>query len=355
MDGEGVASGEEDGDYQPEVRGGQVEGLIRARAEENGPWFISFTPLAPHTEQPEGAANTGLRPPLDSADTDATATTGGSIDEASKAGGPNADAHTEPVPAFRWAFPRPAPRHRGALAAQAQRVPSFGVVGEGKPAAIRDRPELDEATIRLIDQSYQLELATLLAVDEWVARLLDALDETGQLDDTVVIFTSDNGYFHGQFNVAFQKYHLYQPAVQVPLVIRGPGFGSGRVEDVVANVDLAPTIYALAGVEPPVEVDGVDLAALAAGRPSAPGRAVLLENQSQGGAVHAEAVHDGRYVLIEHSTGERELYDVRDDPHQLQNLSGEVEIATLEANLSAWLAVLRTCAGDSCRAPRPQS
>lgn len=322
-DGVRVDFGSDDGDYQTDVLGAEVVETIRA-APADKPWFVSFTPLAPHSEQLEGAAN----------DAGTTTTTApGAAEE------------------FRWAAPKPAPRHQQQLAAKFPRGASFNNLGTGKPEAIASKPELTEGFQRLIDQGYQKELQTLLAVDEWIGTILDTLEETGQLDDTVIVFTSDNGFFHGEHRLAFQKYHLYEPSVHVPLVIRGGAFPKqGRVTQLAGNVDLAPTIYALAGVSPSVTVDGIDLAALATGDDPAPGRALLLENDSAGGRVHAEAIHTGRYVLIEHETGELELYDLQKDPEQLTNLAGDPAAASLLTNLQKRLAGLKECSGDTCRA-----
>ena len=328
VDGTRVEYGDADGDYQTDVLGAEVVSQIEA-APADKPWFISFTPLAPHSEQPEGAANAA-----------------GSTTTTSPA------AEGEEQEGFRWAAPKPAPRHAGSMAAKFPRGANFGVVDEGKPALIREKPELTEGVEKLIDQGYQKELQTLLAVDEWVGHIFDALTDTGQLDDTIVIFTSDNGFFHGEHRLAFQKYHLYEPSVHVPLMIRGGAFPeNGRVTDLVGNVDLAPTIYALAGVDPLVEPDGVDLGAIATGQHPAPSRGILLENKSAGGRVHAEAVHTDRYVLIEHETGELELYDLQNDPEQLVNLADDPTAASLLANLQSHLDALRECAGEDCRAP----
>lgn len=317
VDGERRQYGRAAEDYQTDVLGAEVVSSIRARAGQDQPWFLSFTPLAPHAEKPETS----------------------STDQAESDDGQ-----------FRWAFPKPAPRHERSLVAKAPRGPAFDAANTGKPPALAARPPLSDGLVKLVDQGYQLELETLQAVDDWVGRIVDALRETGQLDDTVVLFTSDNGFFHGEHRLSFVKYFPYEPAVHVPLIIRGGPFGKAkRVEQVAVNADLAPTILALAGATPGLEPDGRDLAPLAADPKVGADRGVLLENKSKGGQNHSEAIHTGRYVYIETDGGAfEELYDLDKDPAQLTNLAGDPAVASLQAELARRLEALRTCRGASC-------
>jgi N-acetylglucosamine-6-sulfatase len=130
----------------------------------------------------------------------------------------------------------------------------------------------------------------------------------------------------------------------VPLVIRGAGFPAGRrVPAPSANVDLVPTILTLAGARATRPLDGVSLVRLARRPRSARGRALLLENERM------EGVRTGRFLYVEHATGARELYDLRNDPYELRNLAADGAWATTVAALGRTLARLRDCAGRSCR------
>lgn len=324
-DGQRVEFGDSEHDYQTDVLANEVLDVIKARAGGDRPFFVSFAPLAPHAERSEGSTS-------ESAQGEGTEQ-------------PNGD---DGGGQFHWSFAKPAPRHEQSLAARAPRTPSFDAAPD-PASALGDRPPLTENIQKLIDRSYQLELQSLRAVDEAVGRIVETLAATGQLDNTVIFYTSDNGLFHGQHRLPGAKYHLYEPAVHVPLVVRGGPFPKGKkVSHLAVNVDLAPTIVALAGATAGVEMDGTDLVALANDSRRQSDRAILLENKSRRGEVYAHAVHTGRYVLIQHHTGAVELYDLDKDPDQLENLADDPGAASLRQQLQRRLDALRSCRGTSC-------
>src|SRR6185436_10665772 len=114
--------------------------------------------------------------------------------------------------------------------------------------------------------------------DEMVARLVGALAETGELDRTLFVFTSDNGFFHGEHRIKDGKFLPYEEAIRVPLLVRGPGFPAGAAaKQLVANIDLAPTLLFAAGATAGRQLDGVPLQALAADPTVERSRALLLE------------------------------------------------------------------------------
>ena len=158
--------------------------------------------------------------------------------------------------------PVPAPRHRDAFDSEPlPRPPGFNEADvSDKPVGIRNRPLLGPQRIRQIRENYQQRLESLLAVDEAVARLVEALRRARDLDDTLIIFTSDNGFFHGEHRVPAGKLLPYEPSIRVPLIMRGPGIPAGRrVHQRVANIDLAPTIVDAAGATPGRIMDGRSL------------------------------------------------------------------------------------------------
>jgi arylsulfatase A-like enzyme len=324
-DGQRVDFGDSESDYQTDVLANEVLDVIKDRAGGDRPFFVSFAPLAPHSERSEGSTS-------ESAQGEGTEQ-------------PNGDNGSGQ---FHWSFAKPAPRHQQSLAARAPRTPSYDVAPD--PASgLGDRPPLTENVQRLIDRSYQLELQSLQAVDEAVGRIVETLASTGQLDNTVIFYTSDNGLFHGQHRLPGAKYHLYEPAVHVPLVVRGGPFPKGKkVSQVAVNADLAPTIVALAGATAGVEMDGTDLAAVANDSRRQMDRAILLENKSRRGEVYAQAIHTARYVLIQHHTGAVELYDLDRDPDQLVNLADDPAAASLRQQLQRRLDALGACRGSSC-------
>lgn len=274
----------------------------------------------------------------------------------------------------------PAPRHATAFAdAQAPRTPSFAEADTSdKPAWVRGMPNLESAQERQVDEVYRQRLRSLLAVDEMVASLVETLGATGILENTFVFFTSDNGFHLGEHRLPEGKQTPYEESIRVPLIVRGPGVPVGAsVDDLTLNTDLAPTLATLARAVVPEFVDGRSLASyLGQAVPqTAPRHAVLvehfgaveqwerhatrvageLEDLAAGVGEHGLGLPVPPYygprtadlLYVEYATGDRELYDLRADPYQLDNLAQRADPALLE-RLSARLAELRACSGPAC-------
>ena len=275
----------------------------------------------------------------------------------------------------------PAERHRDAFAgAEAPRVPSFAEQDvSDKPAWVQAHRALTATDVDLIDERHQRRLRSLLAVDEMVADLMQTLAATGALENTYVVFASDNGYQLGEHRLPAGKQAAYDESTRVPLIVRGPDILAGSIEDaLVLNIDWAPTFAELAGAATPEFVDGRSLVPfLTGGEPAAWRDQFLIERferQRSNGQSKASlpatpvvdlppvpesriapitappylALRGNRYLYVEYTNGERELYDVVADPYQLDNLAATAD-ETLLAALSADLARLRACAGESCR------
>ena len=246
--------------------------------------------------------------------------------------------------------PAPAPRHHDYFASRRlPKPPGFNERNvSDKPVEIRRRPRLTREQVAALQEKYQQRLETLLAVDEAVARIVRALRETGELSDTLIVFTSDNGFFHGEHRVAQGKRLLYEPSIRVPLIMRGPGIPSGvRLSQPVANIDLAPTLVAAAGATARRSMDGLSLLPLFVDPTTAFDRDLLIE--SAPGAKSFAAIRTARYLYAEHASGERELYDLVQDGYQLKSLHGDPAYDAIEQDLAVRLAALRVCAGDTCR------
>lgn len=279
----------------------------------------------------------------------------------------------------------PAPRHQALFPKlRAPRTPGFGESDlSDKPKWVRERRALNARTIAKTDAIFRQRARSLQALDEGVASLVQTLRRNGQLDNTYIVFMSDNGYHFGQHSLAVGKGAPYEEDVHVPLIIRGPDVARGQTRrKLVGNDDLAPTFADLARVRAPHFVDGRSLVPLlGAGNPSKWRNSFLLdhwrevytsahpataprggalepselggERQSGKGRSDRTPVWHGlrtrRYAYIEYQTGEKELYDLRLDPAELNNISGfapEVLLATLHERLLA----LRTCRANRCRA-----
>jgi N-acetylglucosamine-6-sulfatase len=244
--------------------------------------------------------------------------------------------------------PQPAPRHLGRFATRPLPVsPAFNEPDMAdKPRFARGRTQLGDEEIQDLANLYRSRMESLLAVDDLVRRLAGALRATGELDNTIVIFTSDNGFLLGEHRQVGKK-DVYEESVRVPLIVRGPGFPRGVTrEQPVANIDLAPTIAEMTGVRPGLDVDGRSLAAVASNPRVHRHRALVLE-----GFIDRpyEALRTPRFVLVRYEAGGSELYDLRSDPHQLENLRGDPSYAGVKHRLSRRLEELGDCAGAACR------
>ena len=194
-------------------------------------------------------------------------------------------------------------------------------------------------------RKYRCALESLLSVDQGVGRILDALKARGELGDTYVIYTSDNGYLNGEHRLAEGKIKPYEESIRVPLVIRGPGIPQGKTaQDLAINADLAPTITHVAGAKPRLEMDGESLLPAAEHPRKERGRELLIE------AADFHGIRTQRYVYIEYKTGERELYDLDEDPYELQNVADNAAIRARSGHGSPFdSAKLDACKGETCR------
>jgi N-acetylglucosamine-6-sulfatase len=305
--------------YQTDVYAQKAVELIGRRAPRRKPFFLSVAPLAPHSE-------------ADLGDEEPSGTTPG---------------------------PRAAPRHEGAFAAEPlPQPPSYNEADvSDKPAEIQARNPIGASAAATIEARYRDRLESLLAVDEMVAAIVDALRESGELDETLIVFTADNGFFHGEHRVRTGKQQVYEESIRVPLVIRGPGLPEGAVRSQpVANVDLAATILEYAGLRSPVPPDGRSLRRLANDPRLEPGRAILIENWCGPREPcfdpllpRYQAVRTHGYLYAERPTGEAELYDLAVDPYQLDSRHADPAYAEIRAALARLLAQMKACVGEGCR------
>jgi arylsulfatase A-like enzyme len=243
----------------------------------------------------------------------------------------------------------PAPRHRNALADLAMpRPPSFD------EEDMSDKIPLMRRAARVVpavaEMHWRGRVRSLLAVDDMVGRLVKELRDTDQLDNTIVVFTSDNGWLLGEHRITGQKYFGFEEAIRVPLLVRGPGFPRGRVlDDLVVNADLSPTFLRAAKAKAGRPQDGLPLQAITARPGSQRDRDLVIET----GPNHLNfpyyaGLHTRRYQYEEVTTGDVELYDLERDPYELQNVADDPRYANVRAQLHERLERLRRCSGRSC-------
>jgi N-acetylglucosamine-6-sulfatase len=181
-----------------------------------------------------------------------------------------------------------------------------------------------------------------------VGQVLGALRRTGELENTYVVFTSDNGYLLGEHRLR-GKHLPYEESIRVPLVVRGPGIPAGeRRSGLVQNIDLAPTIIDVTGAQEQREMDGISLLGVAKGDEAEANRDLLVEYLESKGAFKGVRSHDG-FVYVEYKDGSKELYDLNEDPYELENVADHPEYAEVQARLADRLETLRECAGSECR------
>ena len=237
----------------------------------------------------------------------------------------------------------PAPHHPATPAAQDAdlfadlppwRPPSFNEPDvSDKPAYVRAMVPLGPDRTAYLDALRLDQYRSLQAVDRAVGRLLGALEDTGRLDDALVIFTSDNGVLWGEHRWV-RKEVPYEEAIRVPLVIRADRLvpGGGTDAHLVANIDLAPTIASVAGVPLP-DADGRSLLPLLDGSAEGWRHALLIEHLRGTNPIPTYcAIRTSRYLFASYDTDEDELYDLVADPFELSNLAGSApgEEARLE-------------------------
>ncbi|MCA1727743.1 MAG: sulfatase-like hydrolase/transferase [Actinobacteria bacterium] len=179
-------------------------------------------------------------------------------------------------------------------------------------------------TTRQIPTLRRRQLQSLLPVDRAVERIVRALEETGRLEDTMIVFMSDNGYAWGEHRWK-NKQTAYEHDIRVPMIIRYDRLGlSPRTEDrLVLNVDVAPTLAALSGITLP-RPEGRDLGPVLHGSGGRWRTDFLIEHRQDEGVFTLPsycAVRDERFLYVRYFTLEEELYDLRADPSELRNVA----------------------------------
>jgi arylsulfatase A-like enzyme len=206
-----------------------------------------------------------------------------------------------------------------------------------------------EATMR-IDRNltYMKDyLGCIASVDENVGRLLDFLEREGLKENTIVIYTSDQGFFLGDHNW-FDKRFMYEESLRMPFVVRFPGkIKPGTVNDaMVLNVDFAPTFLACAGASIPADIQGRSILPILNGATPTDWRKSIYYRYYHYPGDHQVQQHYGvrtdRYKLIYfHRIDQWELFDLQKDPKELTNVYGEAAYAGTVKELKAELERLR--------------
>jgi len=177
-------------------------------------------------------------------------------------------------------------------------------------------------------------------VDEYVGWVLDDLEKSGELANTLFIYTSDHGEMGGDHGL-WLKNVLLENAARVPLLIAGPGLPQGKVVDIpVSHVDMVATMLDAAGVSRPAELRGHSLLPLANGSPGTHPGFAYGESHSEGNCTGSCMVRKGDWKYIHVAGDEPLLFNLRDDPGEFQNLAGAKKTSEIQAGLHGILTRL---------------
>jgi len=322
-----IQYGSQPNDYQTDVLARRSVRFINESEIVNDakPFFLVITPLAPHFEREQNRyqMNYGFQSTV-----------------------------------------RPALRHQGS-ASNILMPRGFSFNEENisdKPSWLQSYfPPLSQENIDNLQRIYRDKLESLRAVDDLVSTVISSLEKNQELDNTVIIFTSDNGYTSGEHRL-WQKMYPYEEAIRVPLFIRLPGGVARRSTDRFAlNNDLAPTIVELAGTVPEIEMDGRSLIPLLKNLKLPDWRKRFLIEHWNGPQfpilatytairTSSAATQTPNQLYVEYDGGEREFYDLATDPSQLQSLQNQGGKSAIQIQiLKSWLTKLKGCKGKTCQ------
>jgi N-acetylglucosamine-6-sulfatase len=310
-------------DYSPDVTGKVTEDILRKEKSSKKPFFVWWAPAAAHRED---IATTLMGRP-----------------------GPD---------------PRPAPRY--AARSKMYKLPKGPNFNEAdisdKPLSLRKAAAepLTQGQLDQLQLDYEGRIGSLLAVDDHVKTMVDVLKATKQLDNTMIVFVSDNGWLQGEHRINGDKFLPYENSLQVPLIIRGPGVRKGvKVTNQVSNIDFAPTLVDVANAKPGRVMDGVSLLPMLTKAVKQTDSIVQIEAPAP--LFDAEVpinawdrpykgVRTTRYTYAYYiEAGDEELYDRHKDPAQLHNVAADPAYAAIKARLVSRMNKLDSCAGKTCR------
>jgi arylsulfatase A-like enzyme len=328
------------GEYSSTVIGDEVRGLIGRYHRADDPFFLWVTPVAPHIGDPVESDD----PP----------------------------AYRE-SPHWLQQFPTPARPDwvKGRFDAQVTHAPGQPVHGPSeadvsdKPKNIRKWREMVPAEIQRLRDVARQRAESIYAWDVEFGKIVQRLKDTGEYDDTVIVFTSDNGYYLGEHRQREGKIKAHEPVIHVPLLVAGPGIEQGVRYHPITTMDLTSTILDLAGAKPLPAMDGSSVLGTMTG-PDQPWTVPVVTeglitdvHRRKGSDVPAglttSGLRTGRYKLIRYANGDAELYDLMTDPNELASVWDDPAYASVQRQLVALWEQDKSCRGDGCRVPLPPS
>ncbi len=331
--------------YQSDVEGRLASRLITKYHRSAKPFFLYFAPIAPHFGAPTEK------------------------DDPTHVVWPNTGKHES------MKTPARPPSVRGIFDKQILRASGMPTNGGPSEKNVSDKhrpmrylPELSPQERIAVREVTRQRAEALYALDKQVKRLVQTLKATGEYKNTVIMFTSDNGYFLGEHRMRQGKILANEPSLRVPFVICGPGIPHGTRFDPITTEDVTATILQLTGASPPHPSDGTSVV------PSFKADQgwklpVITEGTTwdsfarRAAKRHPPLFKDGRSTIgirtagwkyIRYDNGDGELYDLTRDPNELHSQFGQPKYARIQAELNrVWLSH-KDCAGASCLVPLPK-
>jgi N-acetylglucosamine-6-sulfatase len=330
--------------YQTDVLGRMARAMVRKYHRSPKPFFMYLSPVAPHfgspreKDDPRNIVNpaTGARELI--------------------------KTPARP-PWVRGRFDKQIPRASG--------LPKDGGPSErdvsDKPRPMRDLPELSAQERVAVRTLTRQRAESLFVLDAEVKQLIGTLKATGEYANTIIMFTSDNGYFLGEHRMRQGKIKPHEPSLRVPFVMAGTGIPHGTRFDPITTPGVTATVIGLAGARMPHQADGVSVV------PSIPGdrgwRVPVVTEGMETSQVFRNAeshravgfddvrttigIRTARWKYVRYNDGDGELYDLDRDPNEMTSRFGDPRYAAVQAELQRLWVAYKDCKGPSCRAPMP--
>jgi N-acetylglucosamine-6-sulfatase len=330
--------------YQTYVIGRMARALIRKYHRSPKPFFMYLAPVAPHFGRP-----------LESDDPRHVI---------NPATGKKEEIKTPARPRSVWGhFDKQIPRASG--------LPKDGGPSErdvsDKPRPMNQLPELTPHERTAVRNLTRQRAESLYVLDGEVKKLVGTLKATHEYSNTVFIFTSDNGYFLGEHRVRQGKIKPHEPSLRVPFLIAGPGIPHGQRFDPITTPGLTATIVQLAGAKMPHPADG--LSVVPSFKRDRGWTVPVVTEGREGARVFREARKDPapgfedprttigirtpRWKYVRYDDGDGELYDLDNDPNELNSHFGDPRYARIQHELDRVWREYENCRGPTCRAPMP--
>lgn len=246
-----------------------------------------------------------------------------------------------------------ADRHKGMYAADTfARRPNAFIPPLDKPALARqvgELPPLGKETATA-ESTIRERAEMLMAVDESLGRLMQALEKKGQLNNTIIVFTSDHGYWYGEHGLNEERRLAYEEGIRIPFLMRYPGMipAGTRRDEMIQSIDMAPTLLEMAGQQPAAYIEGRSLVPVIQGTATNWRNSIFIEYYSDTVFPRVKnmgykAVRGERYKYIHYLEleGMDELYDLQQDPYELKNLIHEPEMGKMADSLKATLVSMK--------------